>query len=153
MRLDEIDLGSQAFWERPLVERADAFDLLRTDDPYRYFDLPPEILEAFPQKGFHALVRHSDVTEASKRPEDFCSGQGGTTAVDLPNEEITRYFGSMISMDDPLHKRLRAIVSAGFTPKRVRDLEDAVERSAIEVVDHLLEQHLLLDRQRVLPAT
>ena len=49
MRLDEIDLGSQAFWERPLVERADAFDLLRTDEPYRYFDLPPEILEAFPQ--------------------------------------------------------------------------------------------------------
>ena len=107
MQLDEIDLASLTFWEKPLVERAAAFDRLRNDDPYRYFDLPSEVLEAFPQKGFHALVRHSDVAEASRRPEDFCSGQGGTTAVDLPNEEMTRYFGSMISMDDPLHKRLQ----------------------------------------------
>ena len=103
MDLDEIDLADPGFWDRPLTDRARAFELLRTDDPYRYFELPSEVTEQFPQRGFHALVRHADVVEASRRPEDFCSGYGGTTAVDLPSSELTRYFGSMISMDDPGH--------------------------------------------------
>ena len=138
MQIDDIDLASQAFWERPLADRSAAFDRLRLDDPYRYYDLPPEITEQFPQKGFHALCRHADVAEASRRPEDFCSGQGGTTALNLPNEEMTRYFGSMISMDDPRHKRLRSIVSSGFTPRRVKELDEAVDRVAGEVVGDLL---------------
>tara|TARA_B100000678_G_scaffold151375_1_gene126325 strand:- start:904 stop:2148 length:1245 start_codon:yes stop_codon:yes gene_type:complete len=140
MDLTSIDLSDPKFWDLPLAERASVFDRLRSEDPYRYFELPPEITEQFPQRGFHALVRHADVADASRRPEDFCSGQGGTTAVDLPNEEMTRYFGSMISMDDPRHRRLRSIVSAGFTPKRVRSLEDAVDRIAGEIVDDLLQR-------------
>ena len=140
MDLTSIDLSDPKFWDLPLAERASVFDQLRSQDPYRYFELPPEITEQFPQRGFHALVRHADVADASRRPEDFCSGQGGTTAVDLPNEEMTRYFGSMISMDDPRHRRLRSIVSAGFTPKRVRSLEDAVDRIAGEIVDDLLQR-------------
>ena len=137
--LDEIDLADPGFWDRSLADRATAFDLLRNDDPYRYFDLSSEVTEQFPQRGFHALVRHADVVEASRRPEDFCSGYGGTTAVDLPSSELTRYFGSMISMDDPRHRRLRSIVSAGFTPRRLATLEDSVRRIAEEIVDDLLE--------------
>ncbi|MDG2907324.1 MAG: cytochrome P450 [Acidimicrobiales bacterium] len=140
MDLASIDLSDTRFWDRPLVERAAAFDLLRAEDPYRYFALPAEITEQFPQRGYHALVRHADVAEASRRPDDFCSGQGGTSAVDLPSSELTRYFGSMISMDDPRHRRLRSIVSAGFTPGRIRALEDSVQRIAGEVVVDLLER-------------
>ena len=140
MLIDDVDLADTAFWDRPLDERAAAFDLLRVDDPYRYFDLPDEITERFPQKGFHALVRHADVAEASRRPEDFCSGHGGTSPVDVPSQELARYFGSMISMDDPRHKRLRSIVSAGFTPRRLAALEDSVQRIAVEIVDDLLDR-------------
>ncbi|MCH2414996.1 MAG: cytochrome P450, partial [Acidimicrobiales bacterium] len=140
MDLASIDLSDPKFWDLPLAERASVFDRLRSEDPYRYFELPPEITEQFPQRGFHALVRHADVAEASRRPDDFCSGQGGTSAVDLPSNELTRYFGSMISMDDPRHRRLRSIVSAGFTPGRIRALEDSVQRIAGEVVVDLLER-------------
>ena len=118
MNIDEIDLARTEFWSEPLEYRERAFDLLRSEDPYRYFDLPEEIFGIFPeQKGFHSLVRHSDVAEASRRPEDFCSGQGATSTVDFP-EEMLDFFGSMINMDDPRHKRLRGIVSSGFTPRR-----------------------------------
>ena len=57
--LDEIDLADPGFWDRPLADRATAFELLRNDDPYRYFELPSEVTEQFPQRGFHALVRRS----------------------------------------------------------------------------------------------
>ncbi len=140
MDLAAIDLSDPRFWDRPLSERADAFDLLRAEDPYRYFELPAEVTDQFPQRGYHALVRHGDVAEASRRPEDFCSGEGGTSPVDLPSNELTRFFGSMISMDDPRHRRLRSVISAGFTPGRIRALEDSVQRIAGEVVDDLLER-------------
>ncbi len=68
MNIDEIDLARTEFWSEPLEYRERAFDLLRSEDPYRYFDLPEEIFGIFPeQKGFHSLVRHSDVAEASRR--------------------------------------------------------------------------------------
>ena len=65
--------------------------------------------------GYYALVRHADVSEASRNPEVFCSGQGATSLVNLP-VEFNEYFGSMINMDDPRHARLRRIVSRAFTP-------------------------------------
>ena len=35
------------------------------------------------------------------------------------NQELNEFFGSMISMDDPKHFRLRSIVSKGFTPRHI----------------------------------
>ena len=140
MKIDEIDLARAEFWSKPLNYREKAFDLLRSEDPYRYFDLPEEIFGIFPeQKGFHSLVRHSDVAEASRRPEDFCSGQGATSTVDFP-EEMRDFFGSMINMDDPRHKRLRSIVSSGFTPRRLSSVEDSVERLAQKIALDALEK-------------
>ena len=140
MKIEEIDLARAEFWSKPLDYREEAFDLLRSDDPYRYFDLPEEIFGVIPeQKGFHSLVRHSDVAEASRRPEDFCSGQGATSVVDFP-EEMLDFFGSMINMDDPRHKRLRSIVSSGFTPRRLSSVEDSVERIAQEIIMNALEK-------------
>jgi cholest-4-en-3-one 26-monooxygenase len=41
----------------------------------------------------------------------------------------------MIHMDDPAHARLRSIVSAGFTPRMIRRLEDHVQELAAAIVD------------------
>ena len=140
MKIEEIDLARAEFWSKSLEYREEAFDLLRLEDPYRYFDLPEEIFGVIPeQKGFHSLVRHSDVAEASRRPEDFCSGQGATSTVDFP-EEMLDFFGSMINMDDPRHKRLRSIVSSGFTPRRLSSVEESVERIAQEIIMNALEK-------------
>ena len=75
------------------------------------------------------------MVEASRHPEWFCSGEG-TNITDLP-PEFREFFGSMISMDDPKHARLRKVVSAGFTPRMMRSLEEGVELTAAGIIDRV----------------
>jgi len=133
MQLGDIDLSDmEGFWTRPMVEREAAFATLRSEDPIRFFEERDfEILPAGP--GYWAVTRHADVIEASRRSDLFCSGNG-TNIPDLP-PEFNEFFGSMISMDDPRHARMRRIVSAGFTPKMMRRLEVHVEETAESIVD------------------
>jgi cytochrome P450 len=46
----------------------------------------------------------------------------------------------MINLDDPRHARLRRIVSAAFTPRMVKKIEDEVQRSASLIVDDVIEK-------------
>ena len=139
MRLDDIDLpDNEGFWTLPMADREAAFATLRREDPIRFFaeiDFG-EFLPAGP--GYWAVTRHADVVEASRHPEWFCSGEG-TNIPDLP-PEFREFFGSMISMDDPRHARLRRIVSAGFTPRMVQRLEDEVERISAETLDRIADR-------------
>lgn len=54
---------------------------------------------------------------ASRHPAVFSSIPTSTALNDVP-VEIAEYVGSMISLDDPRHLRLRSIVNRAFTPKR-----------------------------------
>src|SRR5262245_14197857 len=133
----DIDLSDWEFWGRPMHEREHAFQLLRDlDKPAFYAE--PEVSFAPPGVGYHALVRHADILEASRNPEVFCSGAGGATnIVDMPAEFI-EYFGSMISMDDPRHARLRRIGSRAFTPRMIKQFEADVEAAATQIVTDLI---------------
>ncbi|GAA0990757.1 cytochrome P450 [Acrocarpospora macrocephala] len=133
----DINLSDWDFWGRPMGEREHAFRLLRELDMPAFF-AEPEVSFAPPGVGYHALVRHADILEASRNPDVFCSGAGGATnIVDMPAEFI-EYFGSMISMDDPRHARLRRIVSRAFTPKMIKQFEADVETAAGQIVDDLI---------------
>jgi cytochrome P450 len=142
VNLDQIDISSTPFWQLPLDERSAAFTVLRQQDPIRYFDLPPREADfgGDPnERGYYALVRYADVVQASKHPELFCSGQGATSVFDQP-AEFNDFFGSMINLDDPRHKRLRGLVSAGFTPRQLRRVEDSVQRLAEEIIERVAHQ-------------
>ncbi|MFI0418140.1 cytochrome P450 [Spongiactinospora sp. 9N601] len=119
-----------------MAEREEAFAALRALPGPRWF-AAPTVSFAPPGRGYHALVRHADVVEASRRPEIFSSAQGTTSIHEMP-EKFREYFGSMINMDDPRHARLRRIVSRSFTPKMIRQFEDDVRRAAGVIVDDLL---------------
>ncbi|RJL34678.1 cytochrome P450 [Bailinhaonella thermotolerans] len=120
-----------------MAEREHAFELLRREErPAFYQEF--EVSFAPPGPGYHALVRHADVLEASRNPEVFSSGDGGATNIpDMP-PDLAEYFGSMINMDDPRHARLRRIVSRAFTPRMIKKFEDDVEVAAGRIVDDLL---------------
>ena len=133
----DIDLSDTAFWGRPLAERDEAFARLRALGRPVFF-AEPETPFAEQGPGYYALVRHADVTEASRTPEVFCSGRGATQIPDVP-DEFNEYFGSMINMDDPRHARLRRIVSRSFTPRMIKKFEGDVQRAAEQVVTELLE--------------
>ncbi|HEX4813687.1 MAG TPA: cytochrome P450 [Nonomuraea sp.] len=137
MSVVDFDLSDPAFWTRPMDEREAAFGLLRSLPTPAFFE-EMEISFAPKGPGYHALVKHADILEASRTPEVFCSGDGGATNIpDLP-PEFAEYFGSMINMDDPRHARLRRIVSRAFTPKMIKQFEADVETAACRIVDDLL---------------
>jgi cytochrome P450 len=132
-----LDLSQNEFWERPPAKRYAAFAQLRSMPQPPYFEAPESPFGA-PERGYYALVRHSDVAEASRNPEVFSSADGATSMIDLPTE-FNEYFGSMINMDDPRHARLRRIVSRAFTPKMIKKFEEDVQRTAAGIVDELLQ--------------
>ena len=137
---DEVDLSSPEFWGEPTAVREAAFALLRRDKPIAFhdeFEPPPEFpLPRGP--GYWSLTRHADVVEASRNADRFCSGRGANIP-DLP-QEMNEFFGSMISMDDPRHSRLRRIVSRGFTPRALQALEGDVEQRARAIVERVADK-------------
>jgi methyl-branched lipid omega-hydroxylase len=142
LTLDQIDLSDIEFWARPLDEREGAFRVLRRERPMPFFEepeIPPELAAVMPQgPGYRALTRHAHVSEASRHPEIFQSGQGATSIPDMP-EEMLEFFGSMINTDNPRHARLRRIVSAAFNPRMIKSIEDRIEYVANDVINRVAE--------------
>ncbi|MET0739832.1 MAG: cytochrome P450 [Acidimicrobiales bacterium] len=135
--VDDIDLSDPLFWALPEEQREGAFVTLRQERPISFHEERDYGL--FPQgPGYWALTRHRDVLDASRQPDLFCSGKGSNIG-DMP-EPFLDFFGSMINMDDPRHARLRRIVSRGFTPRHLADLQESVELRAKEIVDRLLDK-------------
>jgi cytochrome P450 len=134
--LAELDLSALEFWALPLQERMAAFAALRGQEHPVFF---PELSVPFVRsgKGYWALVRHADVSEASRHQDVFSSEPSATTIPDFP-AYMGRFFGSLINMDDPRHAKIRRIVSRAFTPKMLAKTEDDVRRRAARIVDELI---------------
>jgi cytochrome P450 len=124
--LDDLD-----WWTRPVAERDALFAWLRARNPRPF--VPELDLSGNPRGGgFWALTRMDDIREVSRRPDDFCSGQG-INIFDQP-PRLKDYRGSIIDMDNPEHARIRRIVSRGFAAKSLEAMRTDVERAAREVV-------------------
>jgi len=136
--LDEVNLSAMEFWELDQLTRAEVFRQFRASDPFPFFEEPENPIGPN-GPGYYVLTRHRDVVAASKNPELFCSGKGATGPLDQ-SEEVNDFFGSMINMDDPRHKRLRGLVSAGFTPRQLERAMAAVEQVGIELANDLREK-------------
>jgi cytochrome P450 len=130
--VDDIDISTVEFWARPWVEREAAFAVLRRERPIAFF-AEPEVPGFPPGPGYHAVTRHADVLTVSRDPETYSSAQGAVSVLDLP-PEMNEFYGSMISMDDPRHARLRRIVSGTFTPRMLDRVLDDVALVARELV-------------------
>jgi cytochrome P450 len=124
MNVDDIDLSAEEFWALPQQQRDAAFTVLRRERPFAYF-AEPVLPFIEPGPGYYAVVRHADVQAVSSQPKLFCSGQGATSIPDLP-AELIEFYGSMISMDDPRHAKIRRIVSKAFTPRMLEAVIDSV---------------------------
>jgi cytochrome P450 len=138
LSLDQIDLSAFDFWERPLEEREGAFKTLRDEDPIRFFK-EPDVPGLVTGPGYWSLTRHADVLHVSRNPDLFSSARGGVNVIDQP-PDFGEFFGSMIVMDDPRHARLRRIVSKGFTPAMLKQVEGNVETAAAKIIDDVIEK-------------
>ena len=135
--IDDVDLSNWAFWRKSLEEREGAFALLRKEHPVAFFE-EGETSVPIQGAGYWVLSRHADVLHASLNSQTFSSAKG-ITIIDTP-PEAREFFGSMIVMDDPRHKRLRSLVSQAFTPRYLRQVENDVQEAARRVINAVIER-------------
>jgi cytochrome P450 len=129
--LDTVDLSDREFWGRPPAERHAVFDALRRERPFAFF-AEPEVPLFPPGPGYHAVTRYADLDAISSQPAVFCSGNGAVSIADMP-PDLNEFYGSMISMDDPRHAKIRRIVSKAFTPRMLERVVGSVQEIADRV--------------------
>jgi cytochrome P450 len=89
--------------------------------------------------GFYALSRHADVVEAFRDNTRFSSAHGVSLdpAASGPHAHRTMSF---LAMDPPMHGRMRGLVSRGFTPRRVAEMEPRIRELTRQHLDVALEK-------------
>lgn len=117
----------------------DPYDYHFHEDPYPYYkrlrDEAP--LYRNDDLNFWALTRHSDVHRGFRDSVALSNKLGVSLDPISRNPEAYRTM-SFLAMDDPAHLRLRTLVSKGFTPRRIRELEARV----VELAKHHLDTAL-----------
>ena len=112
----------------------DVFTTLRRDAPVFWQPFPPD----FPGRhdpGFWVLSRHEDVQAANRNAELFCSYDGPQLGI---NAEMR---GTMlVSMDGRDHIRQRRLISAGFTPRMIGQLEAQAREWTVKIVEQARER-------------
>lgn len=112
----------------------DIFSMLRETEPVRWQPFSRD-LPVGPDTGFWVLSKHTDVQAVSRNPDLYSSFDGPQLSY---QPEIA---GSMlVSMDGDAHVRLRRLVSAGFTPRMVKELERQIRSWAESIVDRAVDQ-------------
>ncbi len=130
--LDAVDLSDRDWWIGPPSVRYATFAALRRDRPFAFF-AEPEMPGIPVGPGYRAVTRYADLEAISSQPALFCSGRGAVSIPDVP-ADLNEFYGSLISMDDPRHAKIRRIVSKAFTPRMLEQLVDGVRA----VVDDVL---------------
>ncbi len=112
------------------------------EDPYPTYAVLREQAPLYrnDELGFWALSKHVDVVAAFRDADRFSSRDGVSLDPAATGPEAARTM-SFLAMDEPAHGRLRKLVRAGFTPRRVAMLDARVREITRE---HL---HAVLDRK------
>jgi hypothetical protein len=131
-----IDTG-----QPPAAALLDPYDYDFHEDPYPYYkrlrDEAPLYHNA--ELGFWAVSRHSDVLQGFRNTTTL-SNRDGVSLDPISRGPHASKTMSFLAMDDPDHLRLRTLVSRGFTPRRIRELEPRVTELAVKHLDALIEQ-------------
>jgi cytochrome P450 len=119
----------------------DPYDYDFHEDPYPYYrrlrDEAP--LYRNEELKFWALSRHHDVLQGFRNSTTL-SNRDGVSLDPVSRGPHASKTMSFLAMDDPAHLRLRTLVSKGFTPRRIRELEPRVTELAVQHLDTMLER-------------
>ena len=133
---DAIDLSSRVFWSTTASERERSFAELRAERPVSWHPPVEDALMHDPDdRGYWAITRRSDIATVSRNNEVFLSGRG-VLFENIP-VELLEASQSFLAMDPPSHTKLRKVVSAAFTPRQVRRIEDSIKANAKTIVEEL----------------
>jgi cholest-4-en-3-one 26-monooxygenase len=133
MELSDIDLVDSENFVAGVPH--EWFALLRKEAPVFWHDDPLST-----NGGFWVVTRYDDCVTVNREFERFSSYLGSALFVDMPAENLEQQRLMMLNMDPPMHTRYRRLVSKGFTPKMIRDLEAKVVGYADAIIDDVCEK-------------
>ena len=110
----------------------DTFRALRDDDPVSHHDHPTW------KRGYWVVARHADVQRVSRDSATFRNAPHPFIDADMP-EDGGAMSELLISQDPPLHSKLRKLISTGFTPRRVGELERRIRDRVDGIVTSLAD--------------
>ena len=123
-------------------------DIQRISDAYTWLraNMPLGVASLRGFDPFWVVTKHSDILEVSKNNKVFHSGDRATILTDQYSDEMVRYLrdGSphlartMAHMDDPDHRKYRALTSNWFMASNLTQREEAIRGIAREFVDRML---------------
>src|SRR3954466_2622777 len=115
-----------------------ALTRLRTDNPVAWVDNPP-------YRPFWAITKHEDIMAVERANDLFLSeprpllATAATDDVLKAQQDAGMGIRTLIHMDDPHHRVVRAIGADWFRPKAMRALKVRVDELARRFVDDMLE--------------
>jgi len=115
-----------------------ALALLRREDPVRW-------VEAAGYEPFWAVTRHADIMDIERNNALFLNAPRPLLATAVMDAQMKQQeadgmaLRTLIHMDDPQHKVVRAIGADWFRPRAMRALEDRVTELARVYVDRMAE--------------
>ncbi|MBL4865803.1 MAG: cytochrome P450 [Pseudomonadales bacterium] len=111
----------------------ESFNWLRDNAPVFWHE-PTEVTPD--GEGFWVISRYSDVAAIQRDPLRFSSDKAGDRTGGGTGIKDERSAGVSLNMtDNPLHRRLRALVNKGFTPRAVNQLEEGLTTLVGDLLD------------------
>jgi cytochrome P450 len=119
----------------------DPYDYAFQDDPYPTYAWlrEHEPLHHNPALDLWALTRHADVAEAVRTEGTYSNSYGVAIEESAWGPDAHKVM-SILGMDPPRQKRLRSLVSRGFTPRRVHDLLPRIQQLTDRYLSECLER-------------
>jgi len=119
----------------------DPYDYGFQDDPYPTYAWlrEHEPLHHNPELDLWALTRHADIAAAFKTDGTYSNSWGVAIEESAWGPDAHKVM-SILGMDPPRQNRLRALVSRGFTPRRVHDLLPRIQQLTDRYLGECLER-------------
>ena len=118
----------------------EAFRSARQSHPVAWVEQDPIWCSGFAPEsgtGYFAVTRHADVAAISKDSKSWSTYENGAIIRfpdEMAREQIELQRVILINQDDPEHTATRQIISRGFTPRSIAELEETMERRARQIV-------------------
>jgi cytochrome P450 len=128
----------------PVHDDFDPFSRAYQDDPYSVLAALPHEAPVFfaPSIGYHIVTRYDDVEAIFMDTDTFSAAAAQLPLVSIGDDvrQILLDGGhqpqpSMVSLDEPAHKRLRTPAVKAFTPKRVTEMEPVIRGLTVQLLD------------------
>jgi len=106
---------------------------LRANAPVSWVDVPD-------YKPFWAITKHADIMDIERANTVFTNSPRPVLAtIEGDEQQAAIGVSTLIHMDDPQHRAVRAIGADWFRPKAMRALKVRIDDLAKRFVDHMLE--------------